>query len=161
MIVTGAQGSRLKAQGYPCRPCHWATALPQRQPSAFSLQPSAFSLIELVISMAIMSVGIIGAIRVFPVGLRASQRAEMSSRATIVAQRTIEFLKLKSWDELAEGETTVTEDPFTVTTRIRSPAIGQLVEPTRLKAIEVTVQWTQDTRPRALTFLTYIRRETS
>ena len=120
-----------------------------------------FSLVEIVIALAILSVGLVGAMRVFPIGLRASQRSEMNSRATIVAQRAIAFLKLKPWDELVEEEASVKEDPFTVTTHIRSPIIGQLVDPTRLKAVEVTVQWAQDGRTRELTFLTYLRHETS
>jgi len=146
-----AQGSRLKAQGKGTR--LW--------PSAFNLQPSAFSLIELVISLAILSVGLVGAMRVFPVGLRASQRAEMSSRAALAAQRAIESLRLKPWATLEEGETVAEEDAFTVTTRITQPQLEHLADPTRLKTLEVSVQWLQDGRARTLTFLTYVRRETS
>ena len=56
--------------------------------------PTGFSLIELVIAMGILSVGLVGAMRVFPIGLRASQRSELSSRAAIAAQRTLESVKL-------------------------------------------------------------------
>ena len=121
----------------------------------------AFSLVELVISMAILSVGIVGAMRVFPVGLRASQRSEMSSRATIVAQRTIDSLKLNTWDELIEGETTREEGDFTVSTRITPPNPERLVDPNRLKCLEVTVRWQEESRPRQLTVMTYVRRPTS
>ena len=120
-----------------------------------------FSLIELVISMAILSVGIVGAMRVFPVGLRASERAERNSRATMVAQRTLEAMKLVSWDALAEGQTSREEEGFTILTRVDHPAIESLVDPMRLKRLEVSVQWVQDRRPRALTFVTYLRHETS
>ena len=118
-----------------------------------------FSLIELVISMAILSIGIVGAMRVFPVGLRASQRSELNSRATIAAQRTIESLKLKPWNELADGETTVSGDGFDVATRVSQPQVEHLADPTRLKIVEVTVRWLQDGRPRELAFVTYLRRE--
>ncbi len=121
---------------------------------------SGFSLIELIISMAILSVGLLGAMRVFPVGLRSSQRSEMSSRATIVAQRTVESLKLLPWQGLAEGESTAEEDGFEVTTRITRPSETSLVDPARLKAVEVTVRWTQDARTRELTVLTYFHRST-
>lgn len=109
--------------------------------------------------MAILSVGLVGAMQVFPVGLRASQRAERHSRAAIVAQRIIESLKLEPWDALTEGETTSEEDGFDVTTRITEPAPELLVDPSRLKAIEVSVQFTQDGRQRTLTFMTYVRRD--
>ena len=133
-------------------------------PSPFTLHPSpgqAFSLIELVIAMAILSVGLVGSMRVFPLGLRASQRAEISSRAAIAAQRAIESLKLKPWDELKEGQTTVTEGGFEVTTRIAHPTLSDLVDPSRLKAVEVHVRSIQEGRPRELTFVTYVRRESS
>ena len=128
-------------------------------PRAPSPEPRAFSLIELVIALAILSVGLVGAMRVFPLGLRASQRAEQSSRAVIAAQRAIETLKLKSWDELAEGRTSVQEDGFDVTTRITHLNLDALVDPTRLKAIEVAVRSAPPGPPRELTFVTYLRRE--
>ena len=121
----------------------------------------AFSLIELMISMAILSVGLIGAMRVFPMGLRASQRAELNSRAAIVAQRTIEMLKLKPWEDLVLQETTGQDDGFSVTTRISQPVIEPLADAGRLKAIEVRVEMVQDGRPRQLVFLTYVRRDAS
>jgi hypothetical protein len=99
--------------------------------------------------------------RVFPMGLRASVRAERHSRATLAAQRTIESLKLEPWEALADGETTAEEDGFDVTTRITQPDPEGLVDASRLKAIEVRVQFVQDGRPRTLTFLTYVRRDTS
>ena len=148
----------------------------QRKPELFGVQgsgfrvtapnsqpptPNAFSLIELIISMAILSIGLLAGMRVFPVGLGASKRAEMRSRAAFAAQRTIESLKLTPWEDLAEGETTTDADGFNVTTRISQPSLEELVDPTRLKAVEVTVQWTQDRRSRTLTFLTYLRKPTS
>ena len=111
--------------------------------------------------MAILSVGLIGAMRVFPMGLRASQRAELNSRAAIVAQRTIEMLKLKSWDELVPQETTGQDDGFSVTTRICEPVIEPLTDAERLKTVEVSITLMQDGRPRQLVFLTYVRRDTS
>ena len=122
---------------------------------------AGFSLVELVISMAILSVGLVGALRVFPVGLRASHRSEMNSRATMVAQRTIESMKLKTWGELADGDTTTQDDTFEVTTRISPSSIEPLADPDRIKKIEVAVQWSQDGRPRSLIFVTYLRRNTS
>src|SRR3989338_7878015 len=122
---------------------------------------TAFSLIELIISMAILSVGLFAGIRVFPVGLGASKRAELRSRAAFAAQRTIESLKLAPWADLVEGETTAETDGFSVTTRISQPSLEELVDPTRLKVVGVSVAWTQDGRTRALTFVTYLRQPSS
>ena len=109
----------------------------------------------MVISLAILSVGIVGAMRVFPVGLRASQRSELNSRATIAAQQTLESIKLKSCDQLAPQETKAKE--FLVSLAIHEPSLQHLADPNRLKAVDVTVQWSQDGRSRALTFVTYVR----
>ena len=117
-----------------------------------------FSLIEVVIAIGILSVGLVGAIRVFPVGLRASQRAAQISRGTLIVQRTLEELKLKSWDQLAPGTTASRQDPFDVTVAIDQPVVAGLVDATRLKRISVRVTWQQDGRPRSLSAATLIRR---
>lgn len=113
-----------------------------------------FSLVEVVVSLAILAIGLVGAMRVFPMGLRASQRSELRSRAVMAGQRTIESLKLKPWHELAEGTTSAAEGPFTVTVRIAVPPHGELSDPTRLKAVQVTVEWEEDGRPRRALFIT-------
>ena len=120
---------------------------------------AGFSLVEIVISLGILSVGLVGAMRVFPVGLQASARSEMSSRATMAAQRTLESLKLKSCETLADEQASVEE--FTVTTRIGQPVLEHLSDPTRLKTIETAVTWTQAGRPKTLTFVTYVRCQSS
>jgi len=129
--------------------------------SAFRIPHSAFSLVEIIVSIAVLSVGLVGAIQVFPVGLRASQRAELVSRATIAAQRTIESLKLVSWEELKAGESTSHEDPFDVTVVIDQPEVEGVVDPTRLKRVTATVSWTQEGRVRSLTVATYLHRQSS
>ncbi len=121
---------------------------------------TAFSLVEVIIAVAILFIGLFGVIRVFPVGLRASQRSELVSRATLLAQRTLEPLKLKTWSELAEGETTDAADPFTITPSVDQPLVEGLADPSRLKRVVVTVGWTQEGRARSLTMVTYVRRPT-
>ncbi len=117
-----------------------------------------FSLIELVLALGILSVGLVGALRVFPVGLRASQRTERRSRAAIVAQRTLESLKVTPWAELTEGSTVVETDGLTVTTQIHPPdTLIALVDPTTLKVVEVTVHSPQADERRELTVITYLR----
>ena len=146
---------RFRGQGSGVRV---AAVAPSPEPRA----PNAFSLIELVISMGILSVGLVGAMRVFPIGLRASQRSELSSRAAIAAQRTLESVKLTPWSELAEGETAAPAGDLQLTTRVGRPNLAEpLVDPGRLKQVEITVRSIQATRSRPLTFITYLRRDTS
>jgi hypothetical protein len=111
--------------------------------------------------MGILSVGLVGAMRVFPIGLRASQRSELSSRAAIAAQRTLESVKLKPWAELSDGDTTTQEGDLQVTMRIGRAELPELLaDPDRLKQVEVTIRSTQAGGSRALTFVTYLRRDT-
>ncbi len=139
-----------------------ARAKPWLRSAVCSLQsePWGFSLVELVVAMAILGVGLVGAIRVFPVGLRASQRAEVRSRAVMAAQRTLEWLKLKPCDEVMEGEEAV-DGLLTVTTRVSTPSLHHLVDAGRLKGVEVAVGWAQNRQPRHLTFVTYLRCDAS
>ena len=153
MIETGRRG-RLRAPGSGLR-----AVAPSPQPPAQSSLQTAFSLVEVVISLAILSVGIVGAMRVFPVGLRASQRSELNSRATIAAQQALESIKLESCDHLVPQETKAEE--FLLTLTIHEPSPQHLTDPNRLKAVDVTVGWSQDGRPRTLTFVTYVRCPTS
>ena len=111
--------------------------------------------------MGILSVGLVGAMRVFPMGLRASQRSELSSRAAIAAQRTLESIKLTPWTELTEGQTTAQEGDLRLTITIgRAELPEPLADPERLKRVEVTVRSTQAVS-RPMTFVTYLRRDTS
>lgn len=118
-----------------------------------------FSLIEVVLALAILSIGIVGAIRVFPVGLRASHRAGLSSLATLAGERTMESLKLKPWEELVIGESASREDPFDIVVSVDQPVLPGLVDPTRVKRLAVTVNWTQEGRSRSLTLATYLHRQ--
>ena len=122
--------------------------------SPFPIPHSAFSLVELVISLGILAVGLVGAMRVFPVGLQASARSEMTSRATMAAQRSIESLKLQPCEALTPHEES--SEDFTVTTHIGQPVLSHLSDPTRLKSLETTVAWMQAEQPRTLTFFTYV-----
>ena len=117
-----------------------------------------FSLVEVVIAIAILSVGLVGSMRVFPMGLRASRRAELVSRATLLAERTLASTKLRAWDELALGESTTTEDDFTITVTVDQPDVEHVVDPTSLKRVCVSVRWPQEGRERAVELVTYVRR---
>ena len=134
--------------------CGWSQVL------GLGSQACGFSLVEVVVSLAILGIGLVGAMRVFPVGLRASARSEMTSRAVLAAQRQLEYLKIQPWEKLVEGETTLAGFEFKITTHISQPTLEHLTDPTRLKRVEVTVRWTQEARPHHLAIVTYIRRGT-
>ena len=140
--------------------------LKKRQRSLFSITNRiGFSLIEVVIALAILSVGVFGAMRVFPVGLRASQRSELISRASLTAARTWESPKLQAlapdaWETLGDVSWP-SEGPFEIRAMVDQPSVDGLADPARLKRIVVTVSWTQEGRPRMLELVNYVRRPLS
>lgn len=132
--------------------------------SPFRIPHSAFrgfSLIEVVLAIGILAIGLFGAIRVFPVGLKASQRSEWLSRATLMAEQVLEPLKLKSWDELEQGQTTSMQDPFNVVVSIDQPQVEGLLDPARLKRVGVTISWMQEGRLRSITMVSYVQQQSS
>ncbi|MBI3320729.1 MAG: type II secretion system protein, partial [Candidatus Omnitrophica bacterium] len=116
----------------------------------------AFSLVEVVIAIAILSVGLVGSMRVFPMGLRASRRAEQVSRATLLAERAMASTKLTSWDELAFGTSTTTDGDYTITVTIDQPEVEAMIDPTHLKRVSVSIGWSQEGRDRTLDLVTYL-----
>lgn len=57
---------------------------------------AAFSLIEVIIAAAILAMGLLSVVKVFPYGIQASQRAEDTTVATLLAQQIFEGLKMDS-----------------------------------------------------------------
>ncbi|MBI3323750.1 MAG: hypothetical protein HYZ92_00530 [Candidatus Omnitrophica bacterium] len=108
--------------------------------------------------MAILSIGLIGAIRVFPVGLRASQRSEQASLAALAAERTMESWKLKTRAELSPGEAVIRQGPFEITVSVDQPEIKELVDASTLRRISVAVTWLQDGRPRSFGVVSLVAR---
>ncbi len=53
----------------------------------------AFSLLELVISMAILSIALLGLIQMFPVGLRASKHAGDHTLMTFLGQQKMSYIE--------------------------------------------------------------------
>ena len=59
------------------------------------MKNSAFSLLELVISMAILSIALLGLIQMFPVGLRASKHAGDHTIMTFLGQQKMSDIEQK------------------------------------------------------------------
>jgi len=75
-----------------------------------STDNKGMTLLEIAISMAIMSIALVALANLFPIGLKASRRAADFSAASILAQRVIENIKLAAsiYDGNDKGDVTST-----------------------------------------------------
>lgn len=60
-----------------------------------------FTLIEVVLVIAILSIALLGIIRIFPLGLRTKRIAEEYSLSTLLGQRILEEVKKRGYDYLS------------------------------------------------------------
>lgn len=121
----------------------------------------AFTLIEIIMAMAIMVVGIIGVVRLLPVGLRASKSAEMMSKAAFLAQEKMEELKLAGFEELSAPDPTVAlegeEGEYSWTAEICEVSLEGVITSEDIRSLNLTVSWQEKGKPRSQSFVTYIK----
>lgn len=119
-----------------------------------------FSLIEVVIAMALLTIGLVGVLKLFPVGLKASHKAELMSKITIVAQKRLEEIKLAGFNAL-----TLTPPPFPLEgldgkfkwrMTILEPDLEGLYKPNEVRYVSVTVELSDGGKKTSKEFATYI-----
>ena len=118
------------------------------------LQPkSGFSLIEVMGATAVLAVGMVAVVSIFPLALRANKSAEQASLASAYARAKMEEILISPYDEIVTGtvepRAKVSADPNdaayilereTVAGYIDSD-LNTTVSDTGLKKITVTVYW--------------------
>ena len=119
-----------------------------------------FTLIEIIMAMAILAIGIIGVVRLLPVGLRASKTSETMSRAAFLAQKKIEQLKLAGFDDLTAPEPSVPlegeEEGYGWQAQISAVSLEGVNNPEDIRCLTLTVTWLEKANPRSQEFITYI-----
>jgi prepilin-type N-terminal cleavage/methylation domain-containing protein len=115
---------------------------------------TGFTLLEIVIALAVFSIGLVGILSLFPVGFQSAKRASDLSQATIYAQEKIEELKRGGYDNLpSDGDPTETgdfeDDRF-------SYELSVSTESTGLKELRLKVEWTEGGKNYNEEFITYV-----
>ena len=120
-----------------------------------------FTLLEIIFALAILVIGIVGVLVIFPVGLRASKRGGDFTMATILAQRQMETIRKAGYNV------------YRVTSyRDNSAALLQLFPPpddnfafsvvetataiARLNRVTVEIYWLDKGAVRSKQFVTYL-----
>jgi uncharacterized protein (TIGR02598 family) len=110
-----------------------------------------FTLIEILISMAILVIGILAVLALFPVGFDSANRSADLTKATIYAQNTMEELKRLGYPVTTAASGVFTDPKFSYTiytTQVAST--GSLVLTT------VRISWNYKGRPFNEDFVTLI-----
>ncbi|MEA1963636.1 MAG: prepilin-type N-terminal cleavage/methylation domain-containing protein [Candidatus Aerophobetes bacterium] len=66
-----------------------------------NFKETGFTLLEVIIVSAIISIGLLAIVKIFPLGFQAEQKAEQSSIAAVLAQETMEKIKRGGYDKLS------------------------------------------------------------
>ncbi|MCK4326682.1 type II secretion system protein [bacterium] len=134
------------------------------------IRSKGFTLLEIVIALAILVIGLVGVLALFPTGLRASKRAGDFTTAAILGQQRLESIKRAgyslystdgwyNWDVSGETEANAPAQPFPdqpdfswnaeVTDTTFTPDLN-------LKGVNVIIYWQDRGQTRSENFFTYL-----
>ncbi len=126
------------------------------------MNKKGFSLLELIIAVGVLAIGLVGVLQIFPVGLRASYRAGMITKASFIAQNKMEEVKMSGFDAISalppkiplSGE----DDDFKWEIFIDDVDLDGLESSDDIRKLTVTVSWIDRNRTRSKDFVTYVTR---
>lgn len=114
-----------------------------------------FTLIEIITALAIMVIGLLSILALFPVGFHASKRAADFTQVAIFAQEKMEEIKMKGFDSAKDEKP---EDEGNTYGRFKREVVvvPNVDGNSNLKEITVTVTWAERGQTRTEEFKTYI-----
>lgn len=116
-----------------------------------------FSLAEVLIALAIFSVGLLSIYGLFPLAMRAANQGETVFIANQLGQKEIEFLRTLSWDDLSMENTAISNRPATTMTTTINGATSTTTynssiridplpdDPNNIKIARVQISWNTST----------------
>ena len=116
-----------------------------------------FSLAEVLIALAIFSVGLLSIYGLFPLAMRAANQGESIFLANQLGQKEIEFLRTLSWSELDTTNELISDRPETTMTTTINGATNTTVysstiridalpeDPDNIKIARVQISWMSPT----------------
>lgn len=109
-----------------------------------------FTLIEIVISMAILAIGLVGILSLFPVGFDSARRSMNLTQASLYAQEKLAEIKTDGFPEVntTKGDFADPNYKWELVVSDEAPA-GYL------RKVELTVKWNYKNKPHQEVFTTY------
>jgi prepilin-type N-terminal cleavage/methylation domain-containing protein len=124
------------------------------------MNKKGFSLLELIIAIAVLAIGLVGVLQIFPIGLRASQRASMLTKASFLAQNKIEDVKLAGFDAITELPPKIPmsgkDGDFEWAVKIDEASLEGIESSGDIRKITVTITWPERNTTRSKDFITYV-----
>ena len=140
---------------FTCALVHLCTCAPAR-----ANKKRGFSLLELIIAIAVLAIGLVGILQIFPIGLRASQRAGMMTKVTFLAQNKIEDVKLTGFDEITALPPKIPlsgrEGDFEWNIKIDEVELEGIASDSDIRKVTVTITWPERNTTRSKDFVTYV-----
>jgi len=119
-----------------------------------------FSLLELIIAIAVLTIGLVGVLQIFPIGLRASQRAGMLTKASFLAQNKIEDVRLAGFDAITELPPKIPlsgkDGDFEWAIKIDDISLEGVESNSDMKKVTVIITWPERNTTRSKDFITYV-----
>lgn len=125
-------------------------------------QRRGFSLLELVIAIAVLAIGLVGVLQIFPVGLRASYRSGMITKAAFLGQTKLEEVKLAGFDAITALPPKIplsgTDGDFDWEIFIDEADLEGIDSAEDMRKVTAAVSWVERNKTRTEKFTTYISR---
>jgi type IV pilus assembly protein PilV len=110
-----------------------------------------FTLIEIVISMAILAIGLVGILSLFPVGFDSARRSMNLTQASLYAQEKLAEIKKDGFPDL-----TPINGEFADPNYKWEQAVSDEVPAGYLRKVELTVKWNYKNNVHQEMFTTYV-----
>lgn len=121
-----------------------------------------FSLLELIIAIGVLAIGLVGILQIFPVGLRATYRSGMITKATFLAQNKMEEVNMADFDAIKDPLPKIllsgTEGDFDWEMNISEVELDGLESSDDVRKVTITVTWIERNRTISKDFVTYVTR---
>ena len=125
-----------------------------------AMNKRGFSLLELIIAIAVLAVGLVGVLQIFPIGLRASQRAGIMTKAAFLAQNKIEDIKLAGFDAITELPPKIPlsgkDGDFEWNIKIDDVNLEGVENTSEMRKVTVILTWPERNTTRSKEFITYV-----
>ncbi len=115
------------------------------------LSLTGFTLIEIVISMAILAIGLVGILSLFPVGFDSARRSINLTQVSLYAQEKLTEIKKDGFPAVETTSGTFTDTNYTWTAEISEEDPDGY-----LRKVVLTIMWNYKNKEHSQVFTTYV-----